>query len=57
MMGRLERDQGKLFYSFDLEAAVPKDHAVRRPCPRTLMGAQRVRAVDPELLIRIMLLG
>jgi hypothetical protein len=26
MMGRLERDQGQLFYSFCLEEVVPDDH-------------------------------
>ena len=30
MMGRLNRDQGQLFYSFNLEAAIPQDHQVRR---------------------------
>ena len=29
MMGRLERDQGQLFYSFCLEEVVPDDHQVR----------------------------
>ena len=29
MMGRLNPDQGRLFYCFDLEEAVPEDHAVR----------------------------
>ena len=29
MMGRLERDQGELFYSFCLEEVVPDDHQVR----------------------------
>ena len=29
MMGRLERDQEQLFYSFCLEEAVPDDHQVR----------------------------
>ena len=29
MMGRLNRDQGQLFYSFNLEEAVPGDHLVR----------------------------
>jgi hypothetical protein len=28
-MGRLNRDQGQLFYSFNLGEAVPEDHAVR----------------------------
>ena len=30
MMGRLNRDQGQLFYCFNLEEAVPEDHQVRR---------------------------
>ena len=29
MMGRLNRDQGQLFYSFNLEEVVPTDHLVR----------------------------
>jgi len=29
MMGRRNQDQGQLFYSFDLDAAVPADHLVR----------------------------
>jgi hypothetical protein len=29
MMGRLNRDQGQLFYCFNLEEAVPEDHQVR----------------------------
>ena len=29
MMGRLNRDQGQLFYCFNLEAVVPEDHLVR----------------------------
>jgi hypothetical protein len=28
-MGRLEQDQGQLFYSFCLEEVVPDDHQVR----------------------------
>ena len=30
MMGRLNHDQGRLFYSFCLEEAVPDDHLVRK---------------------------
>ena len=30
MMGRVNRDQGQLFYCFNLEEAVPEDHQVRR---------------------------
>jgi hypothetical protein len=29
MMGRLNRDQEQLFYSFSLDDAVPDDHPVR----------------------------
>jgi hypothetical protein len=29
MMGRLKQDQEQLFYSFNLEEAVPEDHLVR----------------------------
>jgi hypothetical protein len=29
MMGRLEREQEQLFYSFRLDEAVPDDHPVR----------------------------
>ena len=29
MMGRLNRDQGQLFYSFCLDEVVPEDHRVR----------------------------
>jgi len=30
MMGRLNHDQGELFYSFCLEKVVPDDHLVRK---------------------------
>jgi hypothetical protein len=30
MMGRLNRDQGQLFYEFRLEDAVPADHLARK---------------------------
>ena len=30
MMGRLNHNQGRLFYSFCLDEAVPDDHLVRR---------------------------
>jgi hypothetical protein len=29
-MGRQDRDQGQLFYCFNLESAIPLDHQVRR---------------------------
>jgi len=33
MMGRLERDQGQLFYSFCLDEAVPSDIVLARSLP------------------------
>jgi hypothetical protein len=30
MMERLNQDQGQLFYSFDLDEAIPDDHLVRK---------------------------
>ncbi len=30
MMGRLKQDQVQLFYSFNLDEAVPEDHLVRK---------------------------
>ena len=33
MMGRRAQDQERLFYSFNLEEAVPEDHLVREIAP------------------------
>jgi hypothetical protein len=30
MMGRFKQDQGQLFFSFNLDEAVPDDHLVRK---------------------------
>jgi transposase len=30
MMGRQDRDQGQLFYEFNLDEMVPKEHLLRR---------------------------
>ena len=62
MMGRLNRDQGQLFYSFCLEEAVPDDHLVRKIA--AVLDLAWVRAeltpyysstgrpsIDPELMI------
>jgi transposase len=68
MMGRLERDQGQLFYAFDLDAAVPADHQVRA-IDRVLDLSWLRRelapyyshtgrpSIDPVLLIRMLILG
>lgn len=39
MMGRLNRDQGSLFYAFRLDDRVPKDHLLRRIAMFTRMPA------------------
>jgi transposase len=68
MMGRLEHDQGQLFYAFDLDAAVPGDHQVRA-IDRVLDLSWLRRelapyyshtgrpSIDPVLLIRMLILG
>ena len=30
MMGRQDRDQGQLFYEFNLDEVIPKEHLLRR---------------------------
>jgi len=70
MMGRKQRDQGKLFYEFRLEDRVPKDHLLRRmnvfvtaalaDLHKTLeqhYSAIGRPSVDPELMIRMLLVG
>jgi len=64
MMGRLNRDQGQLFYCFNLEEVVPADHLVRAIAG--VLDLSWVRAelaahyspmgrpsIDPLLMIRI----
>jgi Transposase domain (DUF772) len=68
MMGRLNHDQGELFYSFCLEKVVPDDHLVRKtlrfstwrgfglsspPIIPALVGHR----IDPELMIRMLIIG
>ena len=68
MMGRLNRDQGQLFYCFNLEEVVPQDHQVRRIAE--VLDLSWVRreltphysplgrpSIDPELLIRMLVVG
>src|SRR5262249_24941574 len=68
MMGRLNHDQGQLFYSFYLEEAVPDDHLVREIA--AVLDLAWVRAelaryysstgrpsIDPELMIRMLIIG
>jgi hypothetical protein len=54
MMGRHNRDQGQLFYSFDLDAAVPGDHLMREiamVCDRWRAVAV-CRAGDPQATLK-----
>src|ERR1700746_1732486 len=68
MMGRLNRDQGQLFYSFSLDDAVPDDHPVRGiaavldlswvPAELASNYPQLGRpSIDPELMIRMLIIG
>jgi transposase len=68
MMGRLERGQEQLFYEFCLDDQVPPNHLVRKL--DALLDFEAIReqlepfyseigrpSVDPELMIRMLLLG
>src|SRR5690348_2736939 len=68
MMGRLERGQGQLFYSFCLDEAVPDDHMVREIA--AVLDLSWVHAelapyyskvgrpsIDPVLMIRMLIIG
>src|SRR5271166_469343 len=68
MMGQLTNDQGQLFYSFNLDEAVPDDHLVRKiaavldlswvrgalACYYSPLGRP---SIDPVLMIRMLILG
>jgi len=68
MMGRLDQDQGQLFYSFCLDEVVPGDHRVREIA--AVLDLSWVHAelaphypaigrpsVDPVLMVRMLVLG
>ena len=68
MMGRLERDQEQLFYSFCLEEVVPDDHQVRAIASVLDLSwvygelsphypALGRPSIDPVLMIRMLILG
>src|SRR6202163_141276 len=70
MMGRQTADQSQLFYEFHLEERVPPDHLLRRIDVFTAAALADLRhklaehyshtgrpSIDPELLIRMLLLG
>ena len=68
MMGRHTQDQGRLFYSFDLDAVVPADHLVRTIA--IVLDLSWIRnelaphyspigrpSIDPVLMIRMLIIG
>ena len=68
MMGRLNHDQGRLFYAFNLEEAVPNDHLVRQIA--AVLDLSWVYSelqpyypkigrpsIDPVLMIRMLVVG
>src|ERR1700686_1092440 len=68
MMGRLDQDQGQLFYSFCLEEVVPDDHQVRAIASVLDLSwvygelsphypALGRPSIDPVLMIRMLILG
>jgi transposase len=68
MMGRLNQDQGQLFYSFNLEETVPKDHQVRGIAAVLDLSWLHSElaphysnlgrpSIDPALIVRMLILG
>jgi len=70
MMGRQDRDQGRLFYEFNLGDVLPRDHLLRRMNGfvtaalgdlHQQLGAYYSAigrpSVDPELMIRMLIVG
>jgi transposase len=70
MMGRRDRDQRQLFYEFNLDDVIPKNHLLRRMnvfVTAALAGSHRKLrpfysdigrlSVDPELMIRMLIVG
>ena len=68
MMGRLNRDQGQLFYCFNLDEVVPEDHLVRAIAAVLDLfwvhgelaphySAIGRPSIDPVLMIRMLIVG
>jgi transposase len=70
MMGRREREQGKLFYEFNLDDMIPKVHLLRRinivvtavltdlhDVLKPYYSENGRPSVDPELMIRMLIVG
>ncbi len=68
MMGRLERDQERLFYEYCLDDLVPADHLVRKADAVLDLSWARAElapyyshtgrpSIDPELMLRMLIVG
>ena len=68
MMGRLETEQRRLFYDFNIEDVVPQDHLVRKIDAVVDFGWLRDElapyyshtgrpSIDPELMLRMLIVG
>jgi transposase len=70
MMGRQDRDQGRLFYEFNLDEMIPKSHLLRRINVFVTAVLDDLHeqlepfysdigrpSIDPELMIRMLLIG
>ena len=70
MMGRQDRDQGRLFYDFNLNDVIAKDHLLRRVNVFVTVALDDLHkqlspyysdigrpSVDPELMIRMLIVG
>src|SRR5262245_50428049 len=70
MMGRQRRDQGRLFYEFQLEDRIPENHLLRRMNVFVTAALADLHkelkphysdigrpSIDPELMIRILIVG
>jgi transposase len=70
MMGRLRRDQGRLFYEFRLEDRIPENHLLRRMNVFVTVALDDLHkelkayysnigrpSIDPELMMRMLVVG
>jgi transposase len=70
MMGRQDRNQGRLFYDFNLNDVIAKDHLLRRVNVFVTVALDDLHkqlspyysdigrpSVDPELMIRMLIVG
>jgi len=70
MLGRQDRDQGRLFYEFNLDDVIPKGHLLRRMNGFVTVALDDLHqqlkpfyseigrpSIDPELMIRMLIVG